>query len=596
MSPVPMNTLTPSSDAIAGRIVLGRYRIIRSLGRGGTGVVYLGRTEGAAGFSKPVVVKRLLPNLVRDPVHATMLVREARILANLKHAGIVGVVDLGEEDDAYVMVLEYVHGYDLGHWLKYLRLKERRLPPDIALEISIRVLEALNYAHNLKKPDGTSGCVIHRDVSPSNILLDLDGNVRLLDFGIAHVTDELADLDTKRNLFKGKVGYSHPTLLKLGSPSATTDTYSAAVVTLQMLVGINPFYAESTSATIDRVLNKPLPRLRDFVPDASSDLEAILLKALSRDPDAAYSSALALADALRTQRAMDPEEVAIQLRALIQADFVGEMPSLLQLEALEVRDHAWRSFAAGHSEGLRRMSRPPESGEPTAVLPGAGAYVPRGELGMGVAEVRRETRATSGEDATLVASYTKASNLAGYRYGIAALVLTFATVLGVVWSRKSPNTLEPRYLVVSAEGASNPGVGVRPIESSPRPAPQASDLDTEPVAPAPTNNGTGVEKGTVLGKVTPREPTPQYLTQVFTRRQGQIQGCFNHARDEQSNMTLQVAFQVDVAGKVTSASVSPAAVAATPLGSCILGVARGTRFGTLTQSANFRIPLRVHVR
>lgn len=106
MQPVFTIPPTSSGDSIAGRVVLGRYRIIRPLGRGGTGVVYLGRTEGAAGFSKPVVIKRMLSSLVKDPRHAQMLVREARILANLKHTGIVGVVDLGEEDDAYVMVLQ----------------------------------------------------------------------------------------------------------------------------------------------------------------------------------------------------------------------------------------------------------------------------------------------------------------------------------------------------------------------------------------------------------------------------------------------------------------------------------------------------------
>src|SRR5690606_1850666 len=185
-------------------------------------------------------------SLMRDPQHAEMLVREARILANLKHVGIVGVVDLGEEDDAYVMVLEYVHGYDLGQWLKYLRRTKRRLPVDVAVEIAVRVLEAVHYAHI------SPGGVIHRDISPSNILLDLDGSVRILDFGIAQVTDELADPDTKRNLFKGKIGYSHPSLLRHGTPSAVTDTYSAAVVTLQMLVGVNPFYADTPADTMQR--------------------------------------------------------------------------------------------------------------------------------------------------------------------------------------------------------------------------------------------------------------------------------------------------------------------------------------------------------
>lgn len=579
----------PSShrlDAITGSLVLGRYRIIQPLGRGGTGVVYLGRTEGAAGFSKPVVIKRLLPNFVRDPQHAQMLVREARILSNLKHVGIVGVVDLGEEDNAYVMVLEYVHGYDLGHWLKFLRGKSRRLPIDLALEIAVRVLEALHYAHTQKKPDGSPGGVVHRDVSPSNILLDLDGSVRILDFGIAQVTDDLADEDTKRNLFKGKIGYSHPSLLKLGTPSAITDTYSAAVVVLQMLIGVNPFYAESTAATMERVINMPLPRLREFRNEASPELERILLRALSRDLGAAFPSALALAEALKGQRKGDPSVVANQLREMVQTDFVSDMPQILQLEPLEERDAAWRSFGAGNEEGLRRLSRAPESGEPTAVARPVASERSRNPP--------PQVREPTSDDATVVGPLTtskaataRSRNLIGL--GIGGAVVALLGVVVVLLLRGNAAKPEPRYLVVSGAGVATSeatqSVVATPEPTKLEPAPAATSAQL--VAPSARPNTPTVAAG-------PREPTSQYLTQVFARRQGQIQGCFANAKPEQTNLTFQVAFQVDAAGKVTSAAVSPGG--GTPLGSCLSGVARGTRFGALTQSASFRIPVRASVR
>jgi eukaryotic-like serine/threonine-protein kinase len=583
----------PSSikfDAVAGSVVLGRYRIIQPLGRGGTGVVYLGRTEGAAGFSKPVVIKRLLPNFVRDPQHAQMLVREARILSTLKHVGIVGVVDLGEEDDAYVMVLEYVHGYDLGHWLKFLRGKARRLPIDVALEIAVRVLEALHYAHTQKKPDGSPGGVIHRDISPSNILLDLDGSVRILDFGIAQVTDELADADTKRNLFKGKIGYSHPSLLKLGTPSAITDTYSAAVVVLQMLIGVNPFYAESTAATMERVINMPLPKLRDFRSDASTELERILLRALSRDLTEAFPSALALAEALKTQRNNDASHAANQLNEMVQSDFVGEMPQVLQLERLDERDAAWRSFAGGQDEGLQRMSRAPDSGEPTAIA----RPMPRGRS----LDALPHVQATS-EDATVVGPLTtsktavaRGRSLVGI--GIGGVVVALLGVVIVLLLRGNEAKPEPRYLVVS--GGTVPSgdamASVLPVVST--------AVSTNPDVPAPSVAGSSVRESAGSGKgstpsVTgPREPTSQYLTQVFARRQSQIQSCFAHAKPDQTNLTLQVSFEVDASGKVTNATVSPSG--GTALGSCLLVVARATRFGALTQSANFRIPVRASIR
>lgn len=591
---MPAETLA-KFDAIAGQLVLGRYRIIRPLGRGGTGVVYLGRTEGAAGFSKPVVIKRLLPNFVRDPVHAQMLVREARILANLKHTGIVGVVDLGEDDDAYVMVLEYVHGYDLGLWLKYLRAKARRLPVEIALEISIRVLEALHYAHTLRKPDGSPGGVIHRDISPSNILLDLDGSVRILDFGIAQVTDELADPDTKRNLFKGKIGYSHPTLLKLGGPSAVTDTYSTAIVTLQMLIGVNPFYAESTAATIERVLHMPLPKLREYRSDASAELERILLRAMSRDIAQAYPSAAALADDLKALRGRDAD-LAVRLREMVHADFNGEMPKQLQLEALDERDAAWRSFAADNEEGLRRASRAPDSGEPTAIarpMRGDGAPVPL-------------VRTVPSDDATVVGPLTskngrRASGKSYLSWAVAGVAVALLSVVVVLLLRGNSVKPEPRYLVVS--GGSVASGDVSHVAAAPLAASSTAASSTGiPLASSNATpdaiEGTGapVTKTTAATSQVPKEPTSQHLTQVFSRRQGQIQGCFASAKSDQTNLTLQVGFQVDASGKVTSATVSPGGVAGTPLGKCLLGVARSTRFGALTQAANFRIPVRVSVR
>lgn len=580
-------------DAIAGSMVLGRYRIIRPLGRGGTGVVYLGRTEGAAGFSKPVVIKRLLPSLVRDPQHAQMLVREARILSNLKHVGIVGVVDLGEDDDAYVMVLEYVHGYDLGHWLKFLRGKNRRLPIDVALEIGVRVLEALHYAHTQKKPDGSPGGVIHRDISPSNILLDLDGSVRILDFGIAQVTDELADADTKRNLFKGKVGYSHPSLLKFGTPSAITDTYSAAVVVLQMLIGVNPFYAESTAATMDRVVNMPLPKLRELRGDASLALERILLRALTRDLAEAFPSALALAQALKAERQGESSHVANRLRDMVQADFAGEMPQVLQLEGLDERDAAWRSFAGEQGEGLRRISRAPDSGEPTAIarpIKRASSRVPP-----------VPTRQVASEDATIVAALsTSKATIAGHRglvsIGIGGLVVALLGVVVVLLWRGNVTKSEPRYLVVTGGGVTNPEAA-----QTISPALAATSSLTNYVPSAEVTVDTSARetsprasKSSSVSTSGPHEPTSQYLTQVFARRQGQIQSCFAHAKPEQTNLTLQVAFQVDAAGKVTDAAVSPGG--GTALGSCLLGVARSTRFGALTRSASFRIPVRASVR
>jgi eukaryotic-like serine/threonine-protein kinase len=133
-----------TAQNLIGQTVLGRYRIVRRLARGGMGAVYLGRTEGAAGFARPVVIKRVLPGLMDDEEVAQMFVREAQILSNLQHPNIVGVLDFGQQaDGAYLMVLEYVHGYQLAQWHDYVRMTQGPMPVDFALHLTARVLDAL---------------------------------------------------------------------------------------------------------------------------------------------------------------------------------------------------------------------------------------------------------------------------------------------------------------------------------------------------------------------------------------------------------------------------------------------------------------------
>ena len=199
-------------DQLVGLTVLGRYRIVQTLARGGMGAVYLGRTEGAEGFARPVVIKRVLPALMGDSEIAQLFVQEARILADLQHPNIVGVLDFGQQDDGtYVTVFEYVNGYSLAEWSRFLEQQRERLPIDAALHIVGRVLDALEHAHAFRRVDGKQVQVIHRDVSPSNVLLSDQGTVKLLDFGIAQVsgddTGDDTDEDSERRGTRGKFPY-----------------------------------------------------------------------------------------------------------------------------------------------------------------------------------------------------------------------------------------------------------------------------------------------------------------------------------------------------------------------------------------------------
>src|SRR5690606_4007917 len=190
LPPLREGAMSRASADRCGQGVMGRYRIVRRLAVGGMGVVYLARIEGAKGFVRPAVIKQMLPELVGDEELVGLFVREARILSELRHPGIVSVLDFAVEDDAPLMALEYVHGYHAGNWLKYLRRKREPFDPSLALHVVIKVLDALSYVHTRTDERGRSLGIVHRDVSPSNVLIDVDGRVRLLDFGVARVGSE----------------------------------------------------------------------------------------------------------------------------------------------------------------------------------------------------------------------------------------------------------------------------------------------------------------------------------------------------------------------------------------------------------------------
>ena len=259
--------LPQSTDDLIGRVLLGRYRVVRELAKGGMGVVYLARAEGAVGFVKPVVIKLVLPEHAEDQRFVGMFVREAQILSQLRHPSVVDVLEFGEQDGAYVLVLEYVRGYNLGQWSRYLLLEKRQAPIEILIQVVIDVLEALHHAHNQRHPDGSPMQIVHRDVTPSNILIDEDGRGRLLDFGVARMRGGGHEYKTQvQGGFMGKLPYTAPEIFSGGEASPRSDLYACAVVLHEALFGRNVFRGETQAATLQRVLNHPPRRSRPSTP------------------------------------------------------------------------------------------------------------------------------------------------------------------------------------------------------------------------------------------------------------------------------------------------------------------------------------------
>jgi len=572
-----------------GQLVLGRYRVVRRLAQGGMGVVYLGRLEGAAGFAKPVVIKRIISDPDDQQGSTARFIREAQILSNLQHPGIVGVLDFGEEDELYSMVLEYVQGYDLGRWLKYLQLKAQSMSWEDAVFIILRVLEALSYAHGFRRNDGTPAEILHRDISPGNILLDVDGRVRLVDFGIARMDASAGDLyKTQTGVLKGKITYMAPELFAGSPPSPASDIYACAIILYQMLAGANPFTAANDSRLMWRVIMEGPPQLSRKRDDLPPDLLQALAKGYERDPARRHASAERFAAELRQVLERSEAELGAGLRERLRVEFNGDLPALLRLETLAERDRAWRQDALA----------PTGARDPVPLqVTGAAPSVTPATLSEG------SSRAASSADAITARASAPARRAPAPAPGpasvrtrslgwkpVVALGLGMSAVLGIVMAgalfylRPPAPPAEARFIVVEAP---EPGAPRAPSDSVTATPASAS----EPAPDAPLAGPARVSSPQRAERL-PKSGTSGALSRALAKHERALGGCFDrHAAQLEGTPEIAISFEAAPNGAVRSAALVPSSLEGTALGRCLLDVARGVSFGPLDKKTRFTIPI-----
>ncbi|MBK7539796.1 MAG: serine/threonine protein kinase [Myxococcales bacterium] len=276
-----------------------RYELLDRIGVGGMAEIFRGRALAAGGFEKPVAIKRILPHLCQDQRFVELLIAEAKVLSALRHRNIVQIFDVGLGDDGqYFLVMEFVNGLDLGRIQAALEAKRRILPVDLSLHIGAEVCEALHHAHIANDPDGKPMKLVHRDISPSNVLLSRAGEVKLTDFGIAKRAEEVTGHGTVR----GKFAYISPEQARNEHVDPRSDVFSLGIVLFELLTGRRLFSQLSDLDALRAVRESRIPRPRELDGNLPKTVDELLGKALARDPDRRFATAAEFGLALRSLR------------------------------------------------------------------------------------------------------------------------------------------------------------------------------------------------------------------------------------------------------------------------------------------------------
>lgn len=309
----------PSEATHVGGVRLGKYVLDAPLGAGGMAEVFRGHTLGAEGFQRAVAIKRILPDASKNPAFSTMFIGEAKLSSRMQHPNIVSVLDFDRDHEGRLyLVMELVEGRDLD-----ALIESGRLPFSTLIYVIVEVLRGLGYAHDLPAgADGVRG-LVHRDVSPHNVLLGWAGSVKVSDFGIAKA--RAATAASASVTIKGKPAYMSPEQIN-GSPlDGRSDLFAVGVMMWQMLTGQHLFASGTTHETLARVLFAPVPSPRSVMPDVPPDLEAVTLRLLAKEPAHRYAAAEdAIDELLRCQHA--PRDGRRELEQLLVTRFPQKAP------------------------------------------------------------------------------------------------------------------------------------------------------------------------------------------------------------------------------------------------------------------------------
>ncbi len=343
-----------SGPSAQSPLVVGRYAIFDAIASGGMATVHLGRLIGPVGFSRTVAIKRLHPQYAHDPEFTTMFLDEARLAARVQHPNVIPTIDVLQSDAELLLVMEYVRGESLSKLVRASKLLGEKIPPRVAAAILSGALQGLHAAHEAVNEKGQPLGLVHRDMSPQNILVGVDGTARVLDFGVAKAEGRMQT--TREGQVKGKLLYMPPEQLSAQSVTRTADIYAMGVVLFEALTGTRMFAGENEGASVTRIMRNQI-RLPSEIAAELHPFDAVVRRAVAADPQHRFPSA---------------REMSAELEKCIAACSPAEVGTWVERLAGAVLDDRARRVAEIESTTtLARQPSVPPASEASRVQPAA---------------------------------------------------------------------------------------------------------------------------------------------------------------------------------------------------------------------------------
>lgn len=445
--------------------VIGRYALYDEVAAGGMATVHLGRLLGPVGFARTVAIKRLHAQYSKDPEFVSMFLDEARLAARIRHPNVVQTIDVVALESELFLVMDYVQGDSLARLIHAARRQRLFIPVPYAAAIAAGVLHGLHAAHEARGERGEPLGIVHRDVSPHNVLVGVDGVPRIIDFGVAKAVGRLQT--TREGQIKGKLSYMAPEQLRGTGVDRRTDVYAVGVILWEALVGRRLYEGETDPEVYGKVLAGNPQTPRELVPDVPHALDAIVCRALASSKDDRFPTAREMARALETSV------------PLVAPAEIGEWVEKVAADSLARRADKLRRIEAESSDGVTVAPEPPPSGDApqTTAVP----FALDGDTIIEATQPTQMSSASASKPNVGIPSGTKRLGLLALAAVGVVAVIVLALRIAIQWERPVRDDPSP-VPVPAASSESTPTRSAQTAEVLP---PIAAASSFVPLAPAP---------------------------------------------------------------------------------------------------------------